>query len=100
VVDAQVARIPKAAVLIEGAGRKWKLNTDEDGETVGEINIELPAGNYTFTVAVPGCKQLVVKDFLVASNATIAYEFRMEVRDCDDCDGLIAPIPKSVPLNP
>ncbi|MFL6333331.1 MAG: carboxypeptidase-like regulatory domain-containing protein [Pyrinomonadaceae bacterium] len=91
VVDPHVALIPKAAVVIEGAGKKWELETDEDGEDVGEINVELPAGTYRFTVGAPGFKKLVMEDFRVASGAKVAYEFRLEVRDCDDCEGLYPP---------
>jgi hypothetical protein len=91
VVDAYIARIPKASVLIEGANKKWNLETDEDGKNIGEINVELPAGRYNFTVEMRGFKRLVVTDFCVASGAIITHEFRMEVRDCDDCDGLVAP---------
>lgn len=91
VVDANIARIPKASVIIESAEKRWELETDEDGKTIGEINFELPVGKYRFTVEAPGFKRLVVEDFCVASGATIGYEFRLEVRGCDDCDGLIAP---------
>jgi hypothetical protein len=73
VVDAYIARIPKASVLIEGANKKWNLETDEDGKNTGEINVELPAGKYKFTVEVRGFKRLVVEDFCVAAGAIIAY---------------------------
>jgi hypothetical protein len=87
VVDAYTARIPKATVLIEGANNRWNLETDEGGKDVGEINVELPAGKYRFTVEARGFKKLVVEDFCVASGATVSYEFRLEVRGCDDCGG-------------
>jgi hypothetical protein len=95
VVDAYPARIPKASVLIEGEHRRWNLETDAGGDNVGEINVELPAGKYKFTVEAPGFKRLVVEDFCVASGAVISYEFRLEVRDCDDCGG-----PPIAPNNP
>jgi hypothetical protein len=95
VVDAYTARIPKASVLIEGVNRRWNLETDADGENVGEINVELPAGSYKFAVEARGFKRLVVEDFCVASGAAISYEFRMEVRGCDDCGG-----PPIAPNNP
>src|SRR4051812_14808730 len=75
VVDPHVALIPKAAVVIQGAGKRWELETDEPGEDVGEINVELPAGTYRFTVEAPGFKKLVVEDFRVVSGAEVAYEF-------------------------
>ena len=88
VVDPYIAVVPRASVLIESANYKWKLETDVDGVNVGEINMELPAGTYRFTVEAPGFKKLVVEDFRVAAGAKVAYQFRLEVRDCDDCDGL------------
>ena len=50
VVDANIARVPNASVLVESADRKWKMVTDAEGENIGEINIELPPGKYKFTV--------------------------------------------------
>jgi len=91
VLDAYDGRIPKASFIIEGASGSRQLETDEDGDSLGEVNVELPAGKYKFTVEKLGFKRLVVSDFWIASGARVAYEFRMEVRDCDDCDGLIAP---------
>ena len=85
VVDKNIARVPNASVLVESANRKWKLVSDMEGENIGEINIELPPGKYKFTVDAPGFKRLVVTDFCIASGATITREFRLEVRDCDDC---------------
>ena len=85
VVDKNVARVPNASVLVESADRKWKLVSDLEGENIGEINIELPPGKYKFTVEAPGFKRLVITDFCVASGTTITREFRLEVRDCDDC---------------
>jgi len=92
VVDAYFAVVPRASVLIESANHKWQLETDADGMNIGEINVELPVGTYRFTVEAPGFKKLVVEDFRVAAGAKVAYQFRLEVRDCDDCDGLYAPV--------
>jgi hypothetical protein len=91
VVDAHIARIPRASVLIEGPNHKWNLETDADGDHAGEVSVELPAGKYKFTVEARGFKKLVVGDFCVAAGAKIRYEFRLDVRDCDDCKGLYAP---------
>ena len=90
VVDPNVALIPKATVVIEGAGQRWELETSEAVEDAGEVNVELPAGRYKFTVEAPGFKKLVVDDFRIASCAKVAYEFRLEVRGCDDCGGPFA----------
>ena len=98
VVDAHLGRIPKASVVIEGVDRKWNLETDEDGKAIGEINVELPAGKYKFTVEAPWFKRLVVMNFRVASGATIAYQFRLDVRSNDDHNILPPDKPEPVPV--
>jgi len=85
VVDAYVARIPNASVVIEGPGGKRELKTDSDGETVGEIKVKLPPGTYRITIEARGFKRLVVPDVSLASGADVTRQFQLEVRDCDDC---------------
>jgi hypothetical protein len=92
-LDREKQLVTKATVVIEGAGKKLNLETDDNGE----INVELPAGEYKLTVEAPGFKRLILTDFCMTGGARITYEFRMEIRDCDDCY-LVAPEnPKPVP---
>jgi hypothetical protein len=99
VVDSESTRIPKASVTIEGADQRLVLKTGEDEKATGEINIELPAGRYRFTVEAPGFKRLIVTDFCIAAGAKPSFEFRMEVGACNDCDGLAVPA-ESKPVSP
>lgn len=91
VLDAYDGRVPAATILISGKEKKWQLETDKNGKTIGEINLELPAGIYDFTVEAQGFKMLLVNNYRMRGGSKITYKFRLQIRDCDDCKGLIAP---------
>lgn len=86
VVDSKPERISKASILIEGANRRWNLESDESGE----FKLDLPAGKYKFTIGKPHFKRLIVLDFCIVAGSKVSYEFQMELGECSDCDRIAA----------
>jgi hypothetical protein len=93
IVDGRSARIPKASILVEGAGNRWNLESDEGGE----FNLDLPAGEYQFTIEKPDFKRLTVLDFCIMGGSKISYEFRLTLGRCSHCDEIGPEEEKPVP---
>jgi len=92
IVDGASAGIPKATILIEGNRQNWNLESN----ATGEFRINLPSGNYRFTIYRAHFKPLIVSDFCIGGGSKIGYEFHMEKGECNDCDWVpddLRPIP-------
>jgi hypothetical protein len=89
VVDASEGRIAGASVLVGSGRQNWTHHSDE----LGEFEIRIPAGTYSFLIERDGFKKLLVTNFIIREGSTVSYKFSMEAGACADCDVMVEMTP-------